>query len=400
MFFVVATVVLTLVSAYVGLRLLPALALGHAALALAVVVLALPPLLAVGGMLGRLLTRAAWARRLTWAASLALGWVSTLVVLTLLRELALALGALLMPRPDAAALHRLSALAVPALAAVATVFGLLRALGRPRVVHVRVPLPDLAPDLQGLTIVQLSDVHVGATIRRAYVQRVVDRVNALRPDLVAITGDLVDGTVVQLAEQVAPLAQLRSRFGTFFVTGNHEYYSGAAAWIAHLRQMGMQVLMNEHVILRRGSAALLLAGVPDPTARAFDPAQRSDPRAALQGAPAHVRPRILLAHRPRCAPAAASAGFDLQLCGHTHGGQFWPWNLVVRFQEPLSIGLDRLNDLWVYTSRGTGFWGPPQRLGVPSEITCLHLVRAGSAADVARARGIEQSLTSPVAAGS
>ncbi len=399
MFFIVATALLTLVSAYVGVRLLPALALGHLALALAVLVLGLPPLLAAGGMLARLLTRAGWARRLTWAASLALGWVSSLFVLTLLRELTLALGSLILPRSDAAALHRLSALAVPVLAVVVTLWGLLRALGRPRVVHVKIPLPDLAADLQGLTIVQLSDVHVGSTIRRAYVQRVVDRANALRPDLVAITGDLVDGTVVQLADQVAPLSQLRGRFGTFFVTGNHEYYSGASDWIAHLRQMGIRVLMNEHVILQRGSAALLLAGVPDPMARAFEPSQRSDPRAALQGAPAHIRPRILLAHRPRCAPAAASAGFDLQLCGHTHGGQFWPWNLVIRFQEPLSIGLDRLNDLWVYTSRGTGFWGPPQRLGVPSEITCLHLVRAGSAAhDPAAHRG-EHPVTSSVAAG-
>lgn len=399
MFFIVVTTLLMLVSLYVGLRLLPSLALGPGALALAALVLALPPLLAAGGMLARMLAKAGWARRLTWAASLSLGWVSSLFVLTLLREPLLAIGAATLPRSEAVALDRLSAAAVPILAAAATLWGLFRALGRPRVVHVDVPLPQLAADLQGLTIVQLSDVHVGATIRRAYVQRVVDRVNALHPDLVAITGDLVDGTVGQLADRVAPLAQLRSRFGTFFVTGNHEYYSGAPEWIAHLRGIGMRVLMNEHVILRRGSAELLLAGVPDPVVRAFDAGQRSDPRAALSGAPRQLRPRILLAHRPRSAPAAASAGFDLQLSGHTHGGQFWPWNLVIRLQEPLSIGLDRLNALWVYTSRGTGFWGPPQRLGVPSEITCLHLVRADSAAELTHARGAAAPVPSPAAAG-
>jgi hypothetical protein len=378
MFFIVVTALLTLVSTYVGVRLLPAMSLGPIALALAVLILALPPLLAAGGMLARLLARGGWARRLTWAASLALGWVSSLTLLTLLREPLLAIGALTVARSDGAVLHRLSAWAVVALALLATLVGLVRALGRPRIVHVSIPLADLPHDLQGLRIVQLSDVHVGSTIRRAYVQRIVDRVNALQADLVAITGDLVDGTVAQLADQVAPFAQLRSQFGTFFVTGNHEYYSGAMAWIAHLRGMGMRVLMNEHVVLRRGDAALLLAGVPDPAAQAFDPAQVGDPRLALRGAPPEARPRILLAHRPRSASAAASAGFDLQLSGHTHGGQFWPWNLVVRFQEPLSIGLDRLRQLWVYTSRGTGFWGPPQRLGVPSEITCLQLVRAES----------------------
>jgi predicted MPP superfamily phosphohydrolase len=350
-------------------------------LAVASAILALPPLLAAGGMLWRLLSRPAWARRWIGAAALALGWVSSLFMLTLLRELALALGALMLPRMDALALQRLSALSVPVLALLATLLGLVRALGRPRIVHVDIPLPDLPADLQGLTIVQLSDVHVGSTIRRPYVQRVVDRVNALQPALVAITGDLVDGTVEQLGSEVAPLAQLRSHFGTYFVTGNHEYYSGAATWTAHLRRIGMRVLTNEHVVLRRGGTELVLAGVPDIMVQAFDPGQRSDPGAALRGAPPQARPRILLAHRPRSAQAAARAGFDLQLCGHTHGGQFWPWNLVVRFQEPLSIGLDRLDNLWVYTSRGTGFWGPPQRLGVPAEITCLRLIRAGGVAE-------------------
>jgi uncharacterized protein len=192
---------------------------------------------------------------------------------------------------------------------------------------------------------------------------------------VAITGDLVDGKVSELARHVAPLAELQSHHGTFFVTGNHEYYSGAHAWIVELRRLGLTVLMNEHVVLRHGagSADLILAGVTDFSAHHFDEAHRSDPVAALRGAPANAV-SVLLAHQPRSAVAAEKAGFDLQLSGHTHGGQFWPWNLFVRFQQPFTSGLRQLQNLWVYTSRGTGYWGPPKRFGAPSEITFLRLV--------------------------
>lgn len=185
-----------------------------------------------------------------------------------------------------------------------------------------------------------------------------------------------------LAVQVAPLAELRSRHGTYFVTGNHEYYSGAQAWIDELRRLGLTVLLNQHVVIhppaaqdRQGQAdaPLVLAGVTDYNAGRFDPAHRSDPEAALRGAPP-AAVRVLLAHQPRSAAAAAQAGFDLQLSGHTHGGQFFPWNLFVRFQQPYTAGLHKLQNLWVYTSRGTGYWGPPKRFGAPSEITQLRLV--------------------------
>jgi hypothetical protein len=137
--------------------------------------------------------------------------------------------------------------------------------------------------------------------------------------------------------------------------------------------------MNEHVVLTHEGSRVVLAGVADYSAHRFDPRQRSDPQQALRDAPADAAARILLAHQPRSAPAAAAAGFDLQLSGHTHGGQFWPWNLFVRLQQPFTAGLHRLNDLWVYISRGTGYWGPPKRLGAPSEITYLRLVPASQA---------------------
>src|SRR5207237_9337873 len=173
---------------------------------------------------------------------------------------------------------------------------------------------------------------------------------------------------------VAPLARLRSRHGTYFVTGNHEYYSGAEAWVRELRRIGLRVLENEHVVLSHEGESLVLAGVTDYSAHHFDPAQRSDPQAAVAGAPLDATVKVLLAHQPRSAEAAARAGFHLQLSGHTHGGQLWPWNFFVRFQQPFTAGLHRLHSLSVYVSRGTGYWGPPNRFGAPSEITRLRLV--------------------------
>jgi predicted MPP superfamily phosphohydrolase len=208
-------------------------------------------------------------------------------------------------------------------------------------------------------------------------------VNLLKADLVAITGDLVDGPVKSVGAQIAPLLDLRSSYGTYFVTGNHEYYSGAHGWIDKLRTMGITVLMNEHVVIDHStdtqaadSATIVVAGVADYSAHHFDERHRSDPHAAMADAPEHAHVKLLLAHQPRSAGAAAAAGFDLQLSGHTHGGQFWPWGYFVKFQQPFTAGLHKLDKLWVYTSRGTGYWGPPKRFGAPSEITCLRLVRA------------------------
>jgi len=271
-------------------------------------------------------------------------------------------------------LSRWSALAVPPAAVIITLWGFRNARRTAAVVSVDVPIIGLPAALNGFTIAQISDVHVGPTIKRDYLDAIVQAVNRLAADMVAVTGDLVDGRVSELASHVAPLADLRSRHGTYFVTGNHEYYSDAAAWVAELQRLDVCVLLNQHVVLQHDGAALLVAGVTDYSAHHFDPAQRSDPAAALAGAPADTAMKLLLAHQPRSADAAQRAGFHLQLSGHTHGGQFWPWNLFVRLQQPFTAGLHRLHGLWVYTSRGTGYWGPPKRFGAPSEITHLRLV--------------------------
>ena len=188
--------------------------------------------------------------------------------------------------------------------------------------------------------------------------------------------DEIPGNAAHDLRALCRVHPLSSTHGTFFVTGNHEYYADAPAWVAELRRIGLNVLMNEHAVLEHGGGSVLIAGVTDFSAHHFDPAQRSDPHAALAGALAGTTTRVLLAHQPRSAEAAEQAGFQLQLSGHTHGGQLLPWNLFVRFQQPFTAGLHKQRRLWVYTSRGTGYWGPPKRVGALSELTRVRLAPA------------------------
>ena len=316
--------------------------------------------------------RSRWSVLAPW---IALGFFSWLVVLTLLREVSLLVSWMALDATLHSEWVRASALAVMALTPLVTLIGYFMARRVAPVVKVEIPLPGLAPELHGFTIAQISDVHVGPTIKRDFVEAIVQRVNRLEADMVAITGDLVDGSVRELSPHTEPLARLESRHGTYAVVGNHEYYSGAQGWIRELRRLGARVLLNEHVVLERAGARIALAGVTDYSAHHFDPGHRSDPHAAIAGAPADAV-RILLAHQPRSAYVAAEAGYQLQLSGHTQGGQFWPWNFFVRLQQPFTAGLNRRGELWVYINRGTGYWGPPMRFGIPSEITLIRLVRA------------------------
>jgi uncharacterized protein len=364
---------------YIGARIVPAFP-GPLMAAMLSLLLITSALFVPVGLVARRLAKPPVADTLAWIGLVFMGLFSSLLVLTALRDVVLLLlHAASAALPDARSLagfSRETAVAVPLAGIAITLLGFLNARRTARVVTVEIPLRGLPPALQGFTIAQITDIHVGPTIKHRYLERIVEAVNRLKPDLVAITGDLVDGSVAELASQVEPLRRLVSREGSFFVTGNHEYYSGVDAWVAQLKRMGIRVLHNEHVLIGRGGSTLVLAGVPDFGGQHFHESHRSDPQLSLAGAPAGAAARVLLAHQPRSAPAAARAGFDLQLSGHTHGGQFLPWNFLVRLQQPFTAGLHKVEQLWVYVSRGTGYWGPPKRFGAPSEITQLKLVAA------------------------
>jgi predicted MPP superfamily phosphohydrolase len=359
---------------FIGWSLLPDMPVTHIVKILGALWLLASLVLMPAGLLARGIKRQPLSDRLAWAGLTAMGLFSSLLILTFLRDAGLLLAGAF--GVYSTKLSGWSAAAVPLLAGVVTLVGLFNARRVARVVHVDIPIANLPRELHGFSIAQISDIHVGPTIKRRYLDAIVNVVNELEADVIAITGDLVDGSVKELAPHVAPLSRLSAQHGVYFVTGNHEYYSNAHAWIDEVRRLGVKVLMNEHVVLTHQGTPLMVAGITDYSAHHFDETHRSNPHGAIAGAPQDVNVKILLAHQPRSANAAADAGFDLQLSGHTHGGQFFPWNFFVPLQQPYTAGLHRLRALWVYTSRGTGYWGPPKRLWAPSEITRLRLVAA------------------------
>jgi predicted MPP superfamily phosphohydrolase len=257
-------------------------------------------------------------------------------------------------------------------AAVAVVaYGLVQVRLGPIVKRVRVPLANLPASAAGFTIVQLTDIHIGPSLGREFAVKVVDRVNALEPDLIVLTGDLVDGRVRDLAGDVEPLAGLRAKHGVFAVTGNHEYYWNADAWIAHFTSLGMRYLRNAHVAM----PGFTLAGVDDSTSRAMAVGHGEDVAKAIADRDPAL-PIVLLAHHPSTIARAQLAGVDVQLSGHTHGGQLLPLGWLSRLFEPRVSGLAKLGATWLYVSEGTGFWGPPLRVGTSCEITHLTLAVA------------------------
>lgn len=251
-------------------------------------------------------------------------------------------------------------------------WGVWSAVRPVEVKRVPIRLRKLPESMGGVRLVQLTDMHVGLTIGRDFVEDIVRKVNALAPDIVAITGDLIDGNVADLGGAVAPLGDIEAKLGTYFVTGNHEYYSGADSWLTFLESIGIRALRNERVELEKNGNIIHLAGVDDWTAHQFGSGHGADVERALAGRDT-TKPVVLLAHQPVQFDEAREHGVDLQISGHTHGGQIFPFGFLTRLVQPFLAGLHRRGDSQIYVSSGTGYWGPPMRIAAPSEITLIEL---------------------------
>jgi predicted MPP superfamily phosphohydrolase len=310
---------------------------------------------------------------LAWVAYTWLGFAFLLLSATAMTDAALwLLGATAATPADAVLPVRARAVGVAVLAFGMAAVALRGGLGAPAVRRVEIALARWPRGLDGFRIVQISDVHIGMLRGRRFAAEIASRVNALSPDLVAVTGDLVDGSVARIGAEVEPFGAIRARHGVFFITGNHDFYSGADAWVDRVRELGWRALRNERVAIGDDGARFDLAGVDDHHGAMVTPGAGEDLARALEGRDAE-RPVVLLAHDPNTFKKASQRGVDLQLSGHTHGGQLWPFRYLVRLSTPWVAGLHRLGASAVYVSRGTGFWGPPMRLGAPSEITEITL---------------------------
>ena len=360
-FFVIFTGIIGLAHFYVGRRLVSASGLSLARRRLGWMLVVLSFVLTASPMIMQIFLRGRFSSTaIAWVGFVAMGFFSVLAVLTIGRDLIYVLvrGAgiiarlatkLFASKPQSPVLIDAdrrkvliagSNFAVLGLSGALTGVGVFEARRQPRVLPVEVPIPNLPPQFDGFKIVQISDLHVGPTIKRDWIEMVARTADNAGADLVVFTGDLVDGSVPQLREDTAPLADLSARYGRFFVTGNHDYYSGVMPWLDEITRLGWDCLLNTHRVIEKNGGRIVVAGVTDFNAAGYFADQASNPQAAIAGAPDGAV-RILLAHQPKSVDAALAAGYDLQLSGHTHGGQFFPWDNLARLAQPYLSGLHR-----------------------------------------------------------
>ena len=387
LFFALATAIFESFHLYLGWRLIrPAAFKPRTKRVLWILILSLPVFTPLTFTSRMIITEGVLTDIIGWVAYLEMGIFSLLLSMVLLKDLILAvkkLGARIVKvrkpafNPERRQFVTNSVnLSLVGAALLFSGYGFYEARRRPLLEKIRIHIPGLPPVFEGYKIAQFSDLHVGPTIKRSFVQSVTEQVNSLDADAIVFTGDMVDGSVPGLRNDVAPLKDLSARDGVYFITGNHEYYSGALAWIDHVSKLGFIPLIDEHRVILKSGEPLIMAGVTDYSAKSFIPEHTSDPHKAIAGAP-DSRVRILLAHQPRNIFEAASAGFHLQISGHTHGGQYIPWSFLVTLSQPFIIGLHEYENTLIYVNRGTGYWGPPVRLGIPSEVTLFTLTGTG-----------------------
>lgn len=307
-----------------------------------------------------------------WVPYLVFGIFSCLIVYTFAEQIISLVWQLVSPPddPEQFGFNLLIALGVVTLSTVTV--GVWQAISGPKIVKIDVPLNGLPPNFDGFKIAQISDLHAGATIGNGYVEKVVQMVNGLQADLIVLTGDIMEGKVEDLQAELRTLSKLQAPFGRYLITGNHEYYWGIQGWIDAFKKTCLKVLLNEHVTLNQEDQELILAGVTDYSTMHLSSDHACNPAQALQNV-ASDKVKILLAHQPVTYRLAQEGGADLMLSGHTHGGQYFPFNLFIGLFQKYATGLNRYKNMLIYVNKGTGYWGPPLRTFVPSEITLLTL---------------------------
>jgi predicted MPP superfamily phosphohydrolase len=313
-----------------------------------------------------------WFRTLYWAGALLMGLWATLLIISFPFDTIFAAFSVAGRMGGPGALSHTFYLPVFVICFLMTALGFAEAVRGPKVKSIYLPLAHLPNALSGFKILQISDLHVGPTIRKGYVDDVVKKANVEQPDLIVFTGDIADAHPVSIIEHLKPLANLKSRYGVFYVTGNHEYFWHAPDIISEVRALGFVPLINENVTLKIEDCKVLIAGITDPVGGALVSGHAPDLKKADAGS-SHADFKILLAHRPDACHEAETRGYDLQFSGHTHAGQFFPFSLFIGLAHKYSRGLYRHGKMWLYVNPGTGYWGPANRLGVASEITLLTL---------------------------